>query len=338
MSSHSETEIDIFLTLQSIAITSLACFTVYFIRFQYAFRKRSGNQKSMFRNKFVVLSLAIAICLIISECSYASYLSFVLRGNTQMNNWLQIEWRFFVTTVFDISAMYCHIALLYIRMMALVKAGTHSESIRAVAIVLVTLCALFGTSGILVYFLRFVGYEMYRDQLNFWFNLLTTVYGACLVLMDILSTACFLLFLNESEQVMKNQKLTSSQSTGTIASMGVRICVTSLTGTAFYGSAAFTTDVFQREWLKLVMCFSIVLVSIFWMTMKIRLDLEQEERANTKSSNLEGYRSRTQSTMKRSTALNRSTQHIQKPTLDPAMSPSLSQSLLDGSGELNASS
>jgi hypothetical protein len=102
------------------------------------------------------------------------------------------------------------------------------------------------------------------------------------VAVDVVSTVCFLKYLKSISRMLepKQHLSTSAESTRIIASMGVIICSASIFSTVFYSSAAFSTDVFLIEWLKLVMGCSIMFLGILWMLMKIRLDTRN---VNTKT-------------------------------------------------------
>eukprot|EP00475_Leptophrys_vorax_P038798 TRINITY_DN6916_c0_g3_i1.p1 TRINITY_DN6916_c0_g3~~TRINITY_DN6916_c0_g3_i1.p1 ORF type:complete len:355 (-),score=65.54 TRINITY_DN6916_c0_g3_i1:30-1067(-) len=285
----SPTEALTILTLLLIAIGCLAIFTVCFVLFQHNTKRKRTH--SWIKNKFIALSLTIAICFIVSESIYAVFISLVLGLVTNDNDASEkiTKLCFFGTTVFDITGMFCHITLLYIRLLALLQADARSMRLRLLARVLVTVCVLFGLAAIFVYFMKLVldVTESLQLALDLWFSIFSTLYGFALVVVDIVSTGCFYNYLSVSRQTFKGQKhVHTDESASIVATMGVAICLASLTGTIFYGIAAFAVDVFEREWLKLIMAYSIVIVAILWMAMKIRLDslIAEQQQAEVKSS------------------------------------------------------
>jgi hypothetical protein len=271
------------IVLHWIGVGAFACVSALFIFF--IFQHRKGSLSAILENKFIMVSLGISASILIAESSYGSYLDRAL-GLLPPANLYEVKVRFYVTTVFDVIALDCHVALLYMRMMALLEAEVGKKSLKVLGRLLAGCVGLFGFLTIVMLSVDLAGRGKNIATIELCFSLFSTLFGFSMASVDLLSTALFVRYLRSIEGLRKGKNSISvnSESTRIIASMGVVIAITSLIGTIFYGSAAFTSDLVTREWLKLVMGYALMLMGALWMIMKWRLDVDSEKRANAASS------------------------------------------------------
>jgi hypothetical protein len=97
-----------------------------------------------------------------------------------MGTTYQIQARIFVTTVFDVSGLGCHVALLYMMMIALLAANTGSTKTKFLGQFFAGSCAVMGTLAIIFNSVKFFGTNGEPGPLDFWFSTFSTLFGVCM--------------------------------------------------------------------------------------------------------------------------------------------------------------
>ena len=262
----------IVVSLHFIGMAFMIPVTVVFFNKQYEKVDHSFTQ--MFKNKFVVLTLFLAFCSIMSDLFLIPKLYFGDFGFDPVLSNLSYNMCEFMSALFMLSALGVHIVILYLRTQALVQTDAMSTLRKIFKLIIVLFVGLSVPVVLLQLRLFYTRPDMITQDLNDVYFVISGLYGISEGLIDIIATFWFWKHAQRAQEFFIGR----DNHEHVIARRGVYICVCSFIGTIAYAVRCVSQnkDVLTRSWAITVVILVFYAITTLWMLMKLELDQNQQ--------------------------------------------------------------
>jgi hypothetical protein len=263
--------------IRAIGLLVLFSACVYFWVHQHS---KYGSLSKMVDNRFVVITLAMVLSLIVAEVMFVPVMCAVYQigFGTVPTKWNNPNNFTVPICICEVLVLACHVCLLYMRTRPIVQ---NMKVIQKFIKMIISSFTFFAVVCIVSSFLLLLKTERTNGERNSTFDTVgdaivvfsAMLCGASMCGMDCVSTYCFLGYVRHTKQALGSQEHVSSiKATYLIAQVGTAICLTSLTGSTVYTSQIFFTDFVAIDAMYLLMSLTMDTISVMWIIMKLKLD------------------------------------------------------------------